>query len=113
MDFGVNQGIELLPATSGNNEFATVSFFLRPAGCLNQLRKRHGFEMRLAIRRGEFSTGAQMRTAVLKRITTFSETLHALIKRHGFGNLVAHFPAGLATEQISALGTGSGRNVAQ
>src|SRR5439155_15625749 len=59
--------------------------------------------MGLAIGRGEFPTGTEVWSAVLKCISGFAQLLETIIHRDNARNLLAHFPTGLAAEQMRAL----------
>src|SRR2546429_5727386 len=69
--------------------------------------------MGFAVGRGEFPVRAQMRAAVLKSVTGVVQVLNAVVEWDYTGNFFAHFPAGLAAEQMRAFGMNGGSKFTQ
>src|SRR2546429_1972752 len=69
--------------------------------------------MGFAVGRGEFPVRAQMRAAVLKGVPGVVQALNAVVGWNQTGNFFAHFPAGLAAEQMRAFGMNGGSKFTQ
>src|SRR2546429_5074564 len=69
--------------------------------------------MGFAVGRGEFPVRAQMRAAVLKGVPGVVQALNAVVEWDHTGNFFAHFPAGLAAEQMRAFGMNGGSKFTQ
>src|SRR5262245_3824955 len=60
-------------------------------------------EVGFAIGRSELPVGAQMRTAVLERVTRTPQVLDTVIEGHHAGDFLADLPAVFATEPLGAF----------
>src|SRR5260370_37513168 len=88
IDFVINQAVELFAAPGAD--------FKRSRRAI-EVRQRHGAEVGLAVGRGEFPIGAEMRTAILTGVGGLGQMLEAIVEGDDLGVLVAHGRAGFAS----------------